>query len=78
MLFFKPSTATNTHEKLTFPNPSRYSLAISSGEQGHRLTHNHTRHFNYVLQSLSLWSEIVDDMFRLWYLAGEDILGDAP
>lgn len=53
-----------------------YSLAISSGNDGARLTHNHSRHYNYVLQSLTLWREIADDMFRLWYLAEQDLLAD--
>lgn len=53
---------------------SRYSLAISGGVDGARLTHSHGRQYNYVLQSLTLWREITDDMFRLWCLAEEDIL----
>eukprot|EP00039_Didymoeca_costata_P030438 m.29540 g.29540 ORF g.29540 m.29540 type:complete len:811 (-) comp8113_c0_seq2:45-2477(-) len=51
-----------------------YSLAISGGVDGARLTHSHGRQYNYVLQSLTLWREITDDMFRLWCLAEEDIL----
>ncbi len=51
-----------------------YSLAIASGAAGARLTHNHERHFNFVLQSLSLWHDIVDDMFHLWCLAEQDLL----
>uniref|UniRef100_A0A7S2V695 B box-type domain-containing protein n=1 Tax=Fibrocapsa japonica TaxID=94617 RepID=A0A7S2V695_9STRA len=53
-----------------------YCLAISSGEGGARLTHSHERQYNFVLQSLYLWREIVNDMFRLWYLAEEDLLSD--
>ena len=49
-------------------------MAISSGESGSRLTHSHERHYNFVLQSLSLWRDIVDDMFRLWCLAEDDLL----
>lgn len=30
-------------------------LAISGGQQGARLTHNHARQYAYVLQSLMLW-----------------------
>lgn len=33
--------------------------------------------FNYVLQSLTLWREIINDMFRLWCLAEEDMLDPA-
>ena len=40
-----------------FP-PLRYNLAISAGVEGARLTHDHQRHFNFVLQSLSLWQEV--------------------
>jgi len=53
-----------------------YSLAISGGSNGARLTHNHERQYNYVLQSLSLWREISNDMFKLWYLAESDLLKD--
>jgi hypothetical protein len=35
-----------------------YSLSIASGIAGSRLTHNHARHYNYVLQSLTLWREV--------------------
>jgi len=50
------------------------SLAISGGEAGARLTHSHARQYAFVLQSLTLWREIANDMFRLWYLAEEDLL----
>lgn len=53
-----------------------FSLTISSGVEGARLTHNHNRHYNYVLQSLTLWREIADDMFRLWSLAEQDLIAD--
>lgn len=52
----------------------RYSLAIEDGLLGARLTHSHEAQYNYVLQSLTLWSFIISDMFRLWYLAEEDLL----
>jgi len=53
---------------------TQWSLAIYGGESGSRLTHSHERQYFYVLQSLTLWREIVHDMFRLWYLAEEDLL----
>jgi len=53
-----------------------YSLAISGGSNGARLTHNHERQYHYVLQSLSLWREISNDMFKLWYLTESDLLQD--
>lgn len=54
-----------------------FSLAISGGSNGARLTHNHERQYHYVLQSLSLWREISNDMFKLWYLAESDLLKDS-
>ena len=51
-----------------------YSLAISEGSNGARLSHSHEFQYNYVLQSLTLWRNIVDNMFRLWYLAEQDLL----
>ncbi|KAG3117556.1 UPF0652 protein [Phytophthora idaei] len=50
------------------------SLAIISGNDGARLSHSHSRQYNYVLQSLTLWREIAHDMFRLWCLTDEDLL----
>ena len=41
-----------------------YSLAIAGGVDGARLTHSHNRQYFYALQSLTLWREINDDMFR--------------
>eukprot|EP00238_Polyblepharides_amylifera_P006470 CAMPEP_0196585418 /NCGR_PEP_ID=MMETSP1081-20130531/50565_1 /TAXON_ID=36882 /ORGANISM="Pyramimonas amylifera, Strain CCMP720" /LENGTH=678 /DNA_ID=CAMNT_0041906951 /DNA_START=96 /DNA_END=2132 /DNA_ORIENTATION=+ len=51
------------------------SLAISSGMEGARLTHNHQRQYRFVLQSLSLWRDISNHMFKLWGLAEQDLLG---
>ncbi|PHJ24171.1 adenylosuccinate lyase [Cystoisospora suis] len=51
-----------------------YSLAISSGCAGARLTHSHSRQFVYVLQSLTLWREVCSDMFVLWQMAEADML----
>ena len=52
------------------------SLAISGGVGGARLSHNHQRQYTFVLQSLTLWREISHDMFKLWYLAEQDILAE--
>ncbi|KAK7696294.1 hypothetical protein QCA50_000948 [Cerrena zonata] len=52
------------------------SLAIRSGKGGARLSHDHQRQYAYVLQSLTLWREILHDMFHLWYLAESDLLSD--
>jgi len=51
-----------------------FSLAIEYGENGSRLTHQHDRQYYFVLQSLTLWREILHDMFKLWYIAEEDLL----
>jgi Protein of unknown function (DUF2009) len=57
--------------------PASQQMKLSqlyAGKGGARLSHNHERQYAYVLQSLSLWSEISTDMFRLWYLAEADLL----
>lgn len=54
-------------------DPER-SLAIDLGQGGSRLTHSHAMQFNYVKQSLTLWSAIMEDMYRLWHLAEQDLL----
>ena len=54
-----------------------YSLSIVSGQDGARLSHNHERQYYFALQSLTLWRDIVDDMFRLWAMAEEDLLSDS-
>jgi hypothetical protein len=53
-----------------------YSLAIVSGEDGARLSHSHERQYYFALQSLTLWRDIIDDMFRLWAMAEEDLLSE--
>jgi len=44
------------------------------GRNTSRLTHNHEKQYNYVLQSLTLWKEIAYEMYKLWTLAEEDLL----
>ena len=51
-----------------------FSLGISLGMNGARLSHNHQRQFTYVSQTLMLWREIANDTFKLWYLAESDLL----
>ena len=46
----------------------------AGGAGGARLTHKHERQFAYVLQSLQLWRAIMNDMFKLWCLAEDDLL----
>ncbi len=49
-------------------------LAIAEGADGARLTHSHAAQYHYVLQSLCLWRDILDDFFRLWSLAELDLV----
>jgi len=63
---------------------SGYSLAILGADgldesvtEGSRLTHSHAQQYQYVLQSLELWSAIIEDMFRLWLLSEDDLLATA-
>ncbi|PAV21244.1 hypothetical protein PNOK_0387100 [Pyrrhoderma noxium] len=58
----------------TQPKDNKTSLAIRSGKGGARLTHDHSRQYAYVLQSLTLWKEILHDFFQLWTLAETDLL----
>lgn len=43
----------------TNPQDSKSSLAIKTGKGGARLTHDHQKQYAYVLQSLTLWREIL-------------------
>lgn len=58
-------------------NESEYTLSIASGSQGHRLSHDHETQYIYVNQTLKLWREILNDMFKLWTLADQDMLSTA-
>lgn len=60
------------------PAEAQFSLAISVGREGARLSHSHSTQFAYVDQSLRLWNEIMSDFYKLWTLAEEDLLdGDS-
>jgi len=54
-----------------------YSLSIIHGQEGSRLSHSHERQYYFALQSLTLWRDIIDDMFRLWAMAEEDLLSES-
>lgn len=56
----------------------KYSIGIQYGRDGARLTHDHERQWNYVQQSLTLWSLIQRDMVRLWYMADSDLFDGSP
>lgn len=58
------------------PGPPEFSLAIEEGVAGARLSHGHERQFMFVLQSMTLWREVLDNMFQLWHLAEEDLLDE--
>lgn len=61
---------------LVDPGPPEYSLAIEEGVDGARLSHSHQRQYTFVLQSMTLWREVLDNMFQLWHLAEEDLLDE--
>lgn len=56
--------------------PGERSLAISYGRKGARLSHDHSKQFHYVHQSLTLWSHIMQNMFTLWLQADADLASD--
>ncbi|KAJ1605573.1 hypothetical protein OJ253_3118 [Cryptosporidium canis] len=64
----------------TFFNPqkehsSELSLSlVRDPNSGARLSHDHTRQYYYVLQSLTMWREVLFNMIRLWRLAEDDLL----
>ncbi|KNZ76028.1 UPF0652 protein [Termitomyces sp. J132] len=64
------------HFHPTQAKDSKSSLAIRSGRDGARLSHDHGKQYAYVLQSLTLWREILHDMFHLWSLAEQDLLAE--
>ncbi|OMJ09082.1 UPF0652 protein [Smittium culicis] len=50
------------------------SLAISSGRDGARLSHSHQNQYYYVFQTLTLWREILHELYMLWHHADTDML----
>jgi hypothetical protein len=50
------------------------SLRIAYGIGGSCLHHDHSTQFHFVQQSLTLWRDILHDMFRLWMLSDFDLL----
>lgn len=47
------------HFNPTYAKDNKTSLSIRSGKGGARLSHDHQRQYAYVLQSLTLWREIL-------------------
>ncbi|TRY53395.1 Uncharacterized protein CTYZ_00003741 [Cryptosporidium tyzzeri] len=64
----------------TFFNPHKeqsrdLSLSlVSDPNSSARLSHDHSRQYHYVLQSLTMWREVLFNMIRLWRLAEDDLL----
>jgi hypothetical protein len=53
-----------------------YSLGIYAGQNGARLSHGHSKQYQFVLQTLELWKNILNEMFMLWTLAENDLLSN--
>ena len=43
--------------------------------KGSRLSHSHQQQFKFVLQTLLLWKEIIRNMYKLWSLTDQDLIG---
>jgi len=56
---------------------NQWSLEIRHGKGGSCLSHDHKTQYYFVLQSLSLWRDIMHDMFKLWICAESDMLDGA-
>ncbi|CUA69192.1 UPF0652 protein [Rhizoctonia solani] len=72
--YFHPTKCTPTKTLEEAAKVEQPSLAIKNGRNGARLSHDHSKQYAYVLQSLTLWREILGDMFHLWTLAESDLL----
>ena len=66
------TACTHPRCKPTHPRCNPTHLRCNPSHPGARLTHDHRRQYGYVQQSLTLWREVANDMFRLWCLAEED------
>ncbi len=56
------------------PGDRRFSLQLSYGQGGSKLSHSHQVQYQFVLQTLTLWRNIMDRFFELWLLAEDDLL----
>ncbi|KAF4722161.1 hypothetical protein FOZ62_007604, partial [Perkinsus olseni] len=50
------------------------SLRLRYGEGGARLSHDHRRQYQYVLQSLTLWDEVLKNLIQLWHMVENDTI----
>ncbi|KAG9099250.1 hypothetical protein FRC06_005470 [Ceratobasidium sp. 370] len=66
--YFSPTKGSD-YDKDGYP-----SLEIRDGWDGARLSHDHSKQYFYVLQSLTLWKEILENLPMLWHLAESDLL----
>ncbi|KAH9256947.1 hypothetical protein BASA81_004768 [Batrachochytrium salamandrivorans] len=58
------------------PNLPLYSLSLQGRDRkcGHKLSHDHRTQFTFVFQTLMLWKQVMNDFFRLWIGAENDLL----
>ena len=52
------------------------ALAIHEGDEGSRLTHEHSKQYYFVKQSLTLWRNITRHLYKLWLLMEKDFLDE--
>jgi len=71
---FSPRTNSKKKSHIDCHIDKELSLSIEAGQGGARLSHSHERQYSFVLQSLMLWRDVLDNMFQLWHLAEEDLL----
>ncbi|GAB1525342.1 hypothetical protein RhiTH_008501 [Rhizoctonia solani] len=60
--YFHPTKCTPTKTLEDAAKVEQPSLAIKNGRNGARLSHDHSKQYTYVLQSLTLWREILGGM----------------
>ncbi|PVU94113.1 hypothetical protein BB561_002799 [Smittium simulii] len=58
----------------TSAESNELSLSITSGYDGARLSHSHSNQYYYVFQTLTLWREILHELYMLWNMADDDLL----
>ncbi|KAH8830316.1 hypothetical protein DL96DRAFT_1592408 [Flagelloscypha sp. PMI_526] len=57
---------------------NKLNLSIRNGKGGSRLSHDHGKQYSYVLQSLTLWREILFEICSvLWSMAEHDLLNES-